>query len=75
MEMQRIETIHHTPEQIAAYLDATAELTRGHYREDEVPVEVFVAVLNLVAAKTINVMQQAPMQIGLPTMAIPRGRG
>lgn len=74
MELQRMETMHNTPEQVALYLDAALELVASRELPAGSEGEVIVGVVNLLAAKTINVVQQAPMPIGLPTMAIPRGR-
>lgn len=74
MELQRIETVHNTPEQVADYLATTARICHDFDGEIATDPTVFVAVLNLVAAKSINLVQQQPTPLAMPHMTIPRGR-
>lgn len=74
MELNRVEIQHHTGEQIAVYLEATAALLDDRAEPWADSPEIAAAVLNLVAAKTVQVMQQAPPIIGMPRMDIPQAR-
>lgn len=71
MELNRNEIMHHDGEQIAAYLDETARLLEARPEPWASAPEVAAVVLNLVAAKTIQVAQSAPPMLGMPRMDIP----
>lgn len=75
MELQRIETPHNTPEQVGEYVDLALGIMVEKLPSDLHTSEVLVKVLDLIAGKSIQVVQPAPLgvQLGVPRMDIPRG--
>lgn len=61
MELQRIETPHNTPEQVAEYVQAAQDIADAAGIDREREPEVFVKIIDLVASKQITVVQNPPL--------------
>lgn len=71
MEVNRIEIVHNTDEQVQGYVEAAQRIADALGIDREREHQVFVKIIELLASKTVQVVQQP---VGMPAMAIPRGR-
>lgn len=72
MELNRIETQHNTEQQVAEYVEVAQRIADGAGIVRNAEPEVFVKILDMVAAKTLTVVQQ-PVGVGaLPHLGVPR---
>jgi hypothetical protein len=71
MQMTKVEVQHNSPEQVRAYLSAARELCEEEYGGAAYPVEVLLKAIDLVAGKSVQLVQEQPTTIGVPAGAIP----
>jgi hypothetical protein len=75
MGAQRIEIQHNEADQVVEYLKAAVAIVEENVPAELASPEVLVKVLELLASKTIQTVQPAPIGIplGMPRMDIPGG--
>ncbi len=69
--MRRLELQHHTPEQVAGYINQAAMIVVEAELYDDLQPLAFVEAIRLLAAKNIQIEQVQPLHAGL--MQVPRG--
>lgn len=70
--MRRLDVQHHTPEQVAGYVDEAIRIVRARPLNAEEAVAVLPAVISLLASKSVQLEQAGPQLV--PAMAIPGKR-
>jgi hypothetical protein len=72
MSTQRIEVRHNEPEQVREYLIEAQKLVADHVKAELRSPELLVAVLQLVAAKSITETRAVPQGV---VLGVPQGLG
>lgn len=70
--MQRLETPHHTIEQVANYIEVGERILQEAGYSDEERIALLPKVMELLAAKTITMAANSP--VAMPAVTIPRSR-
>ena len=69
--MQRIDTQHHTPEQVLGYLREATEIMGEFNGHEATWTPIFLKVVDLLSEKSVALVP--PQSVQPPAMAIPRG--